>query len=64
MTWRLEIGLSGTLLETFVLGVTGYVAAWIGGANRPRAIARTVIGGALALAATYAVGSLFGTTIG
>ncbi len=46
------------------LAVTGYVAAWIGGANRPRAIARTVIGGALALAATYAVGSLFGTTIG
>ncbi|WP_243228386.1 VIT family protein [Microbacterium sp. CIAB417] len=45
------------------LAITGYVAAWIGGANRARAIVRTVIGGALALAATYLVGSLFGTTV-
>lgn len=42
------------------LAVTGYLAAWIGGARRGRAIVRTVIGGALALAATYAVGALFG----
>ncbi|MGW8482718.1 VIT1/CCC1 transporter family protein [Microbacterium sp. NPDC055903] len=45
------------------LAVTGYIAAWIGGANRGRAILRTVIGGALALAATYLVGTLFGTTV-
>ncbi|GAB3596811.1 VIT1/CCC1 transporter family protein [Microbacterium tumbae] len=45
------------------LAVTGYVAAWIGGANRGRAILRTVVGGALALAATYLVGTLFGTTV-
>lgn len=42
------------------LAVTGYVAAWIGGARRGRSILRTVIGGALALGATYLVGSLFG----
>lgn len=42
------------------LAVTGYLAAWIGGARRGRAILRTVVGGALALAATYAVGALFG----
>lgn len=42
------------------LALTGYVAAWIGGARRGRAILRTVIGGALALGATYAVGALFG----
>lgn len=57
------------LIWTFVavlvaLAVTGYLAAWIGGANRGRAILRTVVGGALALGATYLVGTLFGTTIG
>ncbi|MDQ1130373.1 VIT family protein [Microbacterium sp. SORGH_AS_0888] len=46
------------------LAVTGYLAAWIGGARRGRAVLRTVIGGALALGATYLVGTLFGTTIG
>lgn len=46
------------------LAVTGYVAAWIGGARRARAVVRTVTGGALALAATYVVGLLFGTTVG
>ncbi len=45
------------------LAVTGYVAAWIGGASRWRAVVRTLIGGALALIATFLVGSLFGTTI-
>ncbi|MBF4561308.1 VIT family protein [Microbacterium sp. VKM Ac-2870] len=57
------------LIWTFIavlvaLAVTGYLAAWIGGANRGRAIMRTVIGGALALGATYLVGTLFGTTVG
>ena len=42
------------------LAITGYLAAWIGGARRGRAILRTVMGGALALGATYAVGALFG----
>jgi VIT1/CCC1 family predicted Fe2+/Mn2+ transporter len=45
------------------LAVTGYVAAWIGGAPRGRAVARTVIGGALALGATFLVGSLFGSSV-
>ncbi len=57
------------LLWTFVavliaLAVTGYLAAWIGGANRGRAIVRIVIGGALALGATFVVGTLFGTAVG
>jgi VIT1/CCC1 family predicted Fe2+/Mn2+ transporter len=46
------------------LAITGYIAAWIGGSVRWRAVLRTVIGGALALAATFAVGTLFGTTVG
>ena len=46
------------------LAVTGYVAAWIGDSHRWRAVARLVIGGALALGATFLVGSLFGTVVG
>ena len=45
------------------LAVTGYVAAWIGGSSRGRAMVRVVVGGALALAATFLVGSLLGTTV-
>jgi VIT1/CCC1 family predicted Fe2+/Mn2+ transporter len=44
--------------------VTGYLAAWIGGSPRGRAVIRTVIGGAIALAATFLVGSIFGTAAG
>jgi VIT1/CCC1 family predicted Fe2+/Mn2+ transporter len=44
------------------LAVTGYVAAWIGGSARARSVLRLVIGGALALAATFAIGALLGTT--
>lgn len=57
------------IIATFVvvllaLAVTGYLAAWIGGSSRGRAVIRTVIGGAIALAATFLVGSLFGTSAG
>jgi VIT1/CCC1 family predicted Fe2+/Mn2+ transporter len=45
------------------LALTGYVAAWIGGSSRWLAVLRTVIGGALALTATFLVGSLFGTAM-
>jgi vacuolar iron transporter family protein len=44
------------------LAITGYVAAWIGGSPRGRAMLRVVIGGALALAATFAIGAWLGTT--
>lgn len=54
-----------TFAATLVaLGVTGYLAAWIGGARRWRAVLRTLIGGSLALAATFLVGTLFGTAVG
>ncbi|MGO4385258.1 VIT1/CCC1 transporter family protein [Specibacter sp. RAF43] len=42
------------------LGITGWVGAAIGGGSRGRAAARVVIGGALALAATFAIGSMLG----
>lgn len=50
-----------TFLAVLVtLAITGYVAAWIGGSPRLPAILRLVVGGALALAATFAAGALLG----
>lgn len=43
------------------LGLTGYVAAAIGGSSRGRAALRVVIGGTIALAATFLLGRLFHT---
>lgn len=59
---------SARILTTFAvvlvaLAVTGYVAAWIGGSPRIRAVVRVVVGGALALAATFTIGALLGTDI-
>ncbi|SEE57263.1 Predicted Fe2+/Mn2+ transporter, VIT1/CCC1 family [Arthrobacter alpinus] len=44
------------------LGVTGWIGATIGGGSRTRAAARVVLGGALALAATFSIGSLLGSS--
>ncbi len=44
------------------LAITGWVAAWIGDSSRGRAVFRVVIGGALALAATFLIGRLLGVT--
>ncbi|MCG7430325.1 VIT family protein [Dermacoccus nishinomiyaensis] len=45
------------------LAITGFVSARIGGAQRGRAVARNVGGGALAMAITFGVGSLVGTGV-
>ena len=44
------------------LAITGAVGAWIGGAPRLRAAVRVVLGGALALAATFSIGTLLGAS--
>lgn len=44
------------------LAITGAVGAWIGGAPKFRAAARVVLGGALALAATFSIGTLLGAS--
>ena len=44
------------------LAATGFTGATIGGAGRARATVRMVIGGSLALGATFTVGALLGTT--
>ncbi|MCB2175453.1 MAG: VIT family protein [Actinomycetales bacterium] len=46
------------------LVVTGSVSAQFGGANRVRAVLRLVVGGALAMGVTWAIGSVLGTHVG
>ncbi len=58
--WRIWVTLVAVVIA---LTLTGYYSATVGGASRSRAIFRVVIGGVLAMAATFLVGHLFGTTI-
>jgi len=44
------------------LALTGALGAWIGGGSRMRAAVRVVVGGALALAATFLIGNLLGAS--
>ncbi|WP_426999122.1 VIT1/CCC1 transporter family protein [Pseudarthrobacter sp. N5] len=44
------------------LALTGALGAWIGGGSRLRAAVRVVVGGALALAATFTIGNLLGAS--
>jgi VIT1/CCC1 family predicted Fe2+/Mn2+ transporter len=46
------------------LAATGVVSARLGGARVIPAVARLVVGGALAMAVTYGIGQLVGTAIG
>jgi len=45
------------------LGLTGWLSARLGGADPRRAVMRVVVGGALAMAITYAIGYLFGGVV-
>ncbi|ROP28713.1 VIT1/CCC1 family predicted Fe2+/Mn2+ transporter [Couchioplanes caeruleus] len=46
------------------LAATGYLSARLGGARPGRAVLRLVVGGAVAMVATYGIGALVGTTVG
>ncbi|HET9649904.1 MAG TPA: VIT family protein [Microlunatus sp.] len=56
--WRVPVTFVVVLVA---LAFTGGLAATIGGGSRRRASVRVVVGGALALTATYGLGSLLGT---
>ncbi|MEV0107579.1 VIT1/CCC1 transporter family protein [Nocardia sp. NPDC050799] len=47
---------------SMALALTGSISAGLGGSSRPRAMARVVIGGALAMAVTYGIGKLADVT--
>ncbi|MFS0887158.1 VIT family protein [Aeromicrobium sp. 179-A 4D2 NHS] len=59
VSWRVGVTIVAVLIA---LAITGSTAAHIGGGPKVRAAARLVLGGALALALTYAIGNLLGTT--
>jgi VIT1/CCC1 family predicted Fe2+/Mn2+ transporter len=54
---RVPVTMAAVLLA---LALTGVLSAQLGGAPTGKAVARNVIGGALALAATYLIGDLVG----
>ena len=59
-TYRVYVTFVAVLLA---LCVTGYLSATVGEASRKRAILRVVVGGALAMIATYVIGHLFGASV-
>ncbi|MBS1672569.1 MAG: VIT family protein [Actinobacteria bacterium] len=56
--WRVPVTFAAVLIA---LAVTGVISARIGGSTPVRASVRLVIGGALALLATWLIGTLLGT---
>jgi len=58
--WRVPVTFVAVLVA---LAATGTVSAQLGGAPRLPAASRLVVGGALALVATWLIGTLLGTTV-
>ena len=58
--WRVPTTFVAVLIA---LGLTGTISATLGGAGKRRAVVRLVAGGALALAVTWALGLLLGTSV-
>jgi VIT1/CCC1 family predicted Fe2+/Mn2+ transporter len=57
--WRVPVTFAAVLIA---LALTGAVGARIGGSSTGRAVVRVVVGGAIALAVTYGIGLLLGTS--
>lgn len=57
--WRVPVTFVAVIVA---LGLTGWLGAFIGGGNRVRAATRVVVGGAVALAATFIVGNALGAS--
>ncbi|WP_104090093.1 VIT family protein [Arthrobacter sp. GMC3] len=55
--WRIPVTFAAVLLA---LAITGTVSATIGGSSKTTSAVRLVLGGALALAATFGIGSMLG----
>lgn len=53
-----------TIAVIMALFVVGYLSASVGGASRKKAMFRVLFGGLAAMAITYGVGFLFGTSVG
>ena len=60
-SWRIA---SIFVLTLVALALTGALSAKLGEAPVARSVTRIVVGGSMALAATFAIGSLFGANVG
>ncbi|MCW3492956.1 VIT family protein [Microbacterium sp. SSM24] len=58
--WRVPVTFAAVLIA---LAITGSISAQLGGSSKGRAVLRLVLGGALALGATWLIGTLLGTTV-
>jgi len=52
------------VVVAIALALTGYVSAVVGDADRRAAVVRVTVGGVLAMAVTYLIGTLVGTAVG
>lgn len=59
-TWRIPVTFVAVLIG---LMLTGALSAYLGKSSMRTAIVRLVVGGALAMAATFGIGQLLGTTV-
>lgn len=57
--WRIPVTFVSVALA---LAITGSLSAYVGSASKKRATLRVVVGGALAMAITFGIGSLFGVS--
>lgn len=57
--WRVPATFVAVILA---LGITGAIGARVGESSVPRAVTRVIVGGAAALAVTFGIGSLLGTS--
>ncbi len=61
VSWRIPVTAASVLVA---LALTGAVSARLGASAVPRAVARNIAGGALAMLITYGIGALVGVQIG
>jgi VIT1/CCC1 family predicted Fe2+/Mn2+ transporter len=59
--WRLPLTIVASIVA---LAATGTAGAYLGGSSIWKSVVRIVIGGSAALAVTFAIGSLFNTSVG
>lgn len=60
-----QFRIPATIVASIIaLGATGAAGAYLGGSSMWKSVIRVVIGGAVALGVTFAIGSLFHTSVG
>ncbi|WP_062204398.1 VIT1/CCC1 transporter family protein [Demequina salsinemoris] len=58
--WRIPLTF---VLVAIALGITGYISAYIAKSPYPKAVIRNVLGGSVAMAITFGVGTLVGVAV-